>query len=143
MNANVELLNFIYQNSEMGVNTLDQLLGIVEDTNFKDQIKSQYQEYKTIHEKARELLIANGHEEKDIGLFAKIRTYLMINIQTLTDKSASHIAEMLIIGSNMGIIDAVKNLNKYRGEAEKDIVDLMDRLLTFEEVNVKTLRNYL
>lgn len=31
MNANVEFLNYIYQNSQMGVDTLNQLLGITED----------------------------------------------------------------------------------------------------------------
>ena len=38
----------------------------------------------------------------------------MINIQTLTDKSASHISEMLIIGSNMGIINALNLLKNIK-----------------------------
>ena len=66
----------------------------------------------------------------------------MINLQTLTDKSASHIAEMLIIGSNMGIINAVKNLKKYKN-AEPSIIDLMNRLLKFEEDNVQQLKEFL
>lgn len=66
----------------------------------------------------------------------------MINIQTLTDKSTSHIAEMLIIGSNMGVIDAIKNLKKYEN-AKKEINELMDRLLKFEEDNIKELKEYL
>jgi hypothetical protein len=32
----------------------------------------------------------------------------------MTDKTPFHIAEMLIIGSNMGIINAIKNLKKYK-----------------------------
>ena len=44
----------------------------------------------------------------------------MVNIQTLTDKSSSHIAEMLMVGSNMGIINAIKNLKKY-SDAEQSI----------------------
>ena len=62
----------------------------------------------------------------------KIKAYLMINMQTLTDKTPSHIAEMLIIGSNMGIIDAVKNLKRYKN-AEPGIIKLMERLLRSEE----------
>ena len=110
MNGNAELLNFIYQNSQMGVDTINQLIGIVEDDDFKNHIKAQYKEYKEIHQAAKKLLNENGYDEKGISALEKIRTYLMINMQTLTDKSASHIAEMLIIGSNMGIINAVKNL---------------------------------
>lgn len=35
MNANAEMLNFIYQNSQMGVRTIDQLLEIAEDENLE------------------------------------------------------------------------------------------------------------
>lgn len=36
MNGNAELLNFVYQNSQMGVHTLEQLIRIVEDDDFKN-----------------------------------------------------------------------------------------------------------
>lgn len=142
MNGNAELLNFIYQNSQMGVETLNQLIGIVEDGNFKQHLKSQYDEYKVIHEASRALLNKNAYDEKGLGALEKVRTYLMINMQTLTDKTSSHVAEMLIVGSNMGVINAVKNLKKY-SNAESDIVSLMERLLRFEENNIQQLKEFL
>ena len=45
MNGNAELLNFIYQNSQMGVDTIKQLMGIVEDAEFKKHLESQLNEY--------------------------------------------------------------------------------------------------
>ena len=39
MNDNVKLLNFIYQNSQMGVETIEQLEKIVEDKDFKRYLK--------------------------------------------------------------------------------------------------------
>jgi hypothetical protein len=142
MNGNAELLNFIYQNSQMGVDTIDQLKGIVEDEKFKKQLESQFNEYREIHTAAKNLLNNNGYDEKGISAFDKIKTYLMINMQTLTDKSASHIAEMLIIGSNMGVINCVKNIKKYQ-DAEQEILDLMKKLLKFEENNVQELKEFL
>lgn len=142
MNGNVELLNFIYQNSQMGVVTINQLIGITKDDNFKSLLESQYNEYNEIHNQAQKLLNANGFDEKGISAFEKIRTYLMINMQTLTDKSSSHIAEMMIIGSNMGVINAVKNIKKYK-DAEPEILNLMERLLRFEENNIQELKQYL
>lgn len=142
MNGNAELLNFIYQNSEMGVNTIGQIIELVTETAFKNQLNSQLAEYEKINSEAKAVLNQHGFEEKGIKSFDKIKTYLMINIQTLTDKSASHIAEMLIIGSNMGMIDAIKNMKKYAG-AEKDIIQLMQRLLQFEENNIKKLTEFL
>lgn len=142
MNGNAELLNFVYQNSQMGVDTIKQLIGIVEDDDFKKHLESQFNEYKEIHIAAQKSLNENGYDEKGISTLDKIKTYLMINIQTLADKTPSHIAEMLIIGSNMGIINAVKNLKKYKN-AEPDIISLMERLLRFEENNVQQLKEFL
>lgn len=142
MNGNAELLNFIYQNSEMGVNTISQLMDIVEDKDFKKHLKFQYNEYKEIHDAAKSLLNKNGYDDKGIGMLEKIKTYLMINMQTLTDKTSSHVSEMLIIGSNMGILDAVKNIKRYQG-AEAEIVELMEKLLKFEENNVQQLKKFL
>lgn len=142
MNGNAELLNFVYQNSEMGVNTIEQLLEIVEDENFKKRLESQVNEYREINKAARQALNENGYDEKGISTLDKIKTYLMVNMQTLNDKSTSHIAEMLVIGSNMGVINAIKNIRKYKN-AEPGIVGLMERLLKFEENNIQELKAFL
>ena len=126
----------------MGVNTISQLMDMVRDEDFNKHLESQYNEYGEIHSAARALLNENGYDEKGISAFAKIRTYLMINMQTLTDKSPSHIAEMLIIGSNMGVIDTIKNIKKYEQEAEPNIIKLMKRLLKFEENNIQQLKSF-
>ena len=142
MNGNAELLNFVYQNSQMGVDTISQLMGIIKDGEFKKHLASELQEYQEIQTTARALLNKNGYDEKGISMLDKIKTYLMINMQTLNDKTPSHVAEMLIIGSNMGVIDAIKNINQYQ-EAEQKIISLMEKLLKFEENNIKTLKAFL
>lgn len=142
MNGNVELLDFIYQNSQMGVETMDQLGGMAEEGPFKDFLKKQRQEYLSFHKRAKELLWENGYDEKGLGAFEKIRTYLMVNMQTMMDKSPSHMAEMLITGSTMGITDAVKKIRQYQG-AEKHILDLMEDLRKFEENSVEKLKEFL
>lgn len=142
-NYNAELLNFVYQNSQMGVDTITQLLEIAEDGDFKDHLHAQLKEYRQIHDKAAQMLEANGFNEEGLSAFEKIRTYLMINFQTLSDDSTSHIAEMLMVGSNMGVIDAIKNIRKYKGLVEADILDLMEHLKKFEENNVERFKKYL
>lgn len=142
MNGNAELLNYIFQNAQMGTKTIEKLLDIVEEGDFKNQLESQYNEYAEIQKIAEEMLNKNNYDEKGISAFETIRAYLMIDIQTLMDKSESNIAEMMIIGSNMGVIDAIKNLKKYKN-TESDIVNLLKRLLLFEDNNIKVLREYL
>ena len=66
----------------------------------------------------------------------------MINIQTLMNKTPSHISEMLITGSTMGVIDAIKNTKKYK-DADPNILKLMDDLKIFEERNINQLKSFL
>lgn len=142
MNGNAELLNFIYQNSQMGVESLEKLISISEDSKFNKCLESQLNEYKLINNKAMKKLNENGYDEKGIGTFTKIQSYIMINLQTMMDKTPSHLAEMLIIGSNMGVIDAIKNIRKYSG-AESSILNLMEDLKKFEENNIEVLKAFL
>ncbi|NLN64171.1 MAG: hypothetical protein GX144_01955 [Clostridiaceae bacterium] len=142
MNGNAEMLNFIYQNAEMGIETINKLIEVTEDEDLKKHLQAQYEGYSEINREARSMLNKHGYDEKGIGTLERIRTYLMLNIQTMMDKTSSHIAEMLIVGSNMGVINAVKNIKKYQ-DAEKDIVGLMERLLRFEEDNIQQLKKFL
>ncbi len=143
MSADAELLNFIYQNSQMGVETLHQLLPMTDNETFKKQLHAQLKEYAGIHEEAKELLNKNGCREKEIGQIQKVMTYFAIDMKTMVDKSASHMAEMLILGSVRGIIDCIKRIRQYEGETENEIVELMKRLLKFEENNVERLKEFL
>ena len=142
MNGNAELLNFIYQNSQMGVETLQPLMNMVEEEAFKTCLASQLQEYQEINRMARSMLNQHGYDEKGIGALDTLKTHWMINVQTLTNKTSAHIAEMLMIGSNMGVINAVKNLKKYR-DAQQSIVELMEKLLRLEENNIQQLKAFL
>ena len=132
MHANAELLNFIYQNSQMGTDTLNQLIETTDDCSFRDFLRKHLEGYEHFHKEARQLLNENGCDEKGLGSFDKIKTYLMVNVQTMKDRSASNMAGMLINGSTMGIIDAVKK-----------ILPLMEELQKFEQKNIEELKAYL
>lgn len=142
-NDNARLLNFIYQNSQMGVSTITELMDITTDEAFKEQLHAQLKEYRDIHDRAAQMLQANGFNEEGLSAFEKIRTYLMINFQALSDDSVSHLAEMLIIGSTMGVIDAIRNIRTYQEKVEPDILQLMEYLREFEENNIKRFKAYL
>lgn len=142
MNQNAELLNFIYQNSQMGIEALQKLVSINKDSEFDKCLQSQLNEYKLINSNAVKKLNENGYDEKGIGTLTKIQSYIMLNIQTMMDKSPSHIAEMLITGSTMGTIDAIKNIKKYK-DAEPSILELMNDLKKFEENNIEQLKAFL
>ena len=142
MNGNIEFLNYIYQNAEMGRDTIKQLIEISKDEEYKKMLQCQLEEYKAIHNTAEKKIEKLNKEAKDINVFSKVSAYIMINIKTLMDKTPSHISEMLIQGSNMGIIEITKKINEYPN-ADKDIIDLANRLLKFEQNNLEKYKKYL
>lgn len=142
MNGNIELLNYIYQNAEMGKDTIRQLIGINEDQEYEKVLNSQFNEYKKIFDISEEKLKQHNKEGKDISVFAKVSTYTMINLKTLTNKTPSHISEMLIQGSTMGIVDITKKIKEY-DDADKEIFDLANKLLEFEQRNLEQCKKYL
>ena len=142
MTGNVELMNYVHQNSEMGQDTIKQLLEITGDENFKKTLQSQFNEYKNIFDLSDARLKELNKDSKEINTFSKVSAYIMINLKTLTDKSPSHISEMLIQGSTMGITDITKKMKEYK-DADKTILDLANRLLTFEQQNTEELKKFL
>lgn len=142
MDGNEELLNYIHQNSEMGIGTIQHLLEITRDEKFKKTLDSQKKEYEEINIAATEKLKERNKAAKDINGFAKASSYVMIDWKTLVDKSASHISQMMIQGSTMGIIEMTKKLKEY-DNADSDIVELANKLLKFEQKNVEECKRYL
>lgn len=142
MNANVELLNYIYQNAEMGKDTINQLIDISQDEGYKKLLQSQLEEYTSIYDRTDKKLKELDKEAKSINSFSKASTYAMINFKTLANKSPSHISEMLIQGSTMGIIDLTKKLKEY-ADADQEILSLANKLLKLEQNNVEECKKYL
>lgn len=142
MDNNIEFLNYIYQNAEMGKNTISQLISIVDHSTFKKSLESQLRGYNEIFDVASNKIQQANKTSKGIDTFSEFKTYLMINLNTITNKTPSHIAEMLIQGSTMGIIDVTKKLKEYKDVAQ-DISELADKLLKFEQQNVEELKKFL
>ncbi len=86
MDGNTELLNYIYQNSQMGIETIEQLLKIVEDKEFTRHLQVQLEEYKSLNQTAKQILNERGHEEKEIGNMEKITSYMSINLNSSIGK---------------------------------------------------------
>ena len=142
MNNNLEFLNFISKNAEMGFTSIKDLIDIVEDEEFKEIIKKQQEKYEEIYNEASELINKYDEEQKGVNPMEKFTSYIMIKMNLLADKSTNHIAEMMIKGSNMGIIDIRKKLNSY-DEIDKKVNHLGEKLLETEENNIEQLKPFL
>ena len=112
-NDNLNLLEAVVQNTEMGKNTLEQIVPMTDDVQFKAELLRQRNVYHQLNQEAHTAIEACGGTAQGQSAMAKLNTKMGISMKTLTDKSTRNLAEMLTQGSGMGVVDCVKAQKDY------------------------------
>ena len=141
-NDNLNLLEAVVQNTEMGKNTLEQIVPMTQDTRFKAELLRQRNVYHQLNQEAHTAIEACGGTAQGQSTMAKFNTKMGIGMKTLTDKSTRNLAEMLSEGSSQGVMDCVKSQKDYPNAAPGS-KRLMQRLQEFEEDNRIKLEQFL
>lgn len=142
MNGNAELLNFIYQNAEMGEDGASRVLEYSKEEEFSKALREQADGYAGIRSEAARMMNDRGMEIKRIGKMKKFTADLMMEMKTMTDTTTSHLAKMMVEGGTMGITDAIQKEKEY-AQADGEVLKLMGRLRKFEERNQETMKKFL
>ena len=103
-NDNLNLLEAVVQNTEMGKNTLEQIVPMTDDVQFKAELLRQRNVYHQLNQEAHTAIEACGGTAQGQSAMAKLNTKMGISMKTLTDKSTRNLAEMLTQGSGMGVV---------------------------------------
>ncbi len=142
MEENINALDEIHKGACMGCDALNFVLDKVEDKKLKKELEREYKEYDQIAKKIEEIYPKyNNGEPHSTSVMNKAMTWSGIEMKTLTDKSNSKIAELLLKGVNMGIIEGRKILNKK--EINEEVNSLISEYVTMQEKNVENLKRYL
>ena len=139
---NLHMLEAVVQNTEMGKNTLAQILPMTEDARFKAELIRQRSGYQELNQEAHAGLDACGGRAQGQSALAKMNTRVGIGIRTLTDRSTRNLAGMLSEGSSQGVMDCIKCQKDYPGAAP-GTRRLMQRLQAFAEDNRQKLQQVL
>ena len=99
-NDNLNLLEAVVQNTEMGKNTLEQIVPMTEEPRFKAELLRQRNIYRELNQEARTAITACGGTAQGQSTMAKLNTKMGISMKTLTDRSTRNLAEMLSEGSS-------------------------------------------
>lgn len=136
------VLNEINKGIKMGMDSISTISEKVGDENFKDDLLFQYEKYNDILNKVNSELKNYDDFPAELPPMQKVMGYVDIQVSTISDKSNSHIAEMLIKGTNMGIIEGVK-LKNQNPNLDENIQNILDEFIKFQENNVEKLKKYL
>lgn len=137
-----DMLKRVYENAQMGERGTDLLIEKTEDKELLTVLKGYSEDYKEIKNEAAEMLRDAGEEPEDIDEMVKAMQWMGVQFNTLMDKSPSHIAEMLIQGSAMGIVKGEKNKNQNE-QADHGAVRLQSRLIKLEERYLESMKSFL
>ena len=139
-----DTLACIYENVKMGADSIINLLPKVEDGRLKSDMSVQLSGYEKFATRARDELKKMGVEAEEKGFMTKTMAKVGMEFNTMMDTSISHIAEMMIQGSNMGIIEMNKCINTCaRYGCEDGAVGLAREIVEFEEKNLERMKKYL
>jgi len=142
MENNIEFLSYIYENAEMGVIGINNIITEIKNKDFLKTIKEQERDYRQIAESARSLLSEYSSNEPEVPTMAKVMTYLDAKRKTILDKTSTNMAKMMMDGNNKGIIEIEEKLNNYP-HVDKKIITLAKKLLYTEKRNIENLKKYL
>ena len=142
MGNEIEILKEINQNSKMGMDSLSTVLKKVEDSDFKELLNTQHDEYQNIYDRTQELLIKHNASMEDTPPMQKVMSWMGIQLNTLTDSSNSKLSELLIQGNDMGVVKGTKLLNNY-SFMNNEIKNILSDFVRLQEKNIDDLKEYL
>lgn len=145
MDENLELLEYIYKDSDMSVITLEKLLQELNDKDNKIKKKTEeiLKSYEYFLSKSKKLLNKFDSPLEENSYIAKMGAKMGIKKEIKSDNSDAAIADMLIKGISMGSIDIEKRITNYKEVVNKKYLDFASEFLKFQQKTIEELKAFL
>ena len=142
-NQNLNILDEINKGATMGMNAISYVSDKAKDSDFKDVLDIEYKKYKKISNRVNELYSNYANKEPhETNTMNKIMTWYGIQMKTMTDDTTSKLSELLMQGTNMGIIEGRRLINQNENAAA-DVKSILNDFVTMQEDSIETLKKYL
>ena len=142
-NQNLNILDEVNKGATMGMEAISVISEKVHDNTFKEVLDIEYNKYKKISKKVNNLYENySSKEPHEINAMNKMMTWYGIQMRTITDDSNSKLSELLMQGTNMGIIEGRRLINQNKNAAQ-DVKNILHEFVTMQEDSVETLKKYL
>lgn len=141
-NINLTILNEIGKGVRMGLSSITFVSDKTEDEKIKEDLSTQYAEYGKILDKVNTQFEKYGEIPDEEPIMDKMMTWTGVQMNTMIDKSNSHIAELMIQGNLMGMIEAQKLLN-HSPEMEQEIKKILNEFIDLQNNNIAKMKQYL
>lgn len=144
MDKNQEFITAMYSDASMALDSLTMLIKKLNkrDNKIKEVIEKCIKGYEKHLKIIKSYMKENNYEINSVPLINKMGAYMGINMEVMKDNSDSRMADMLIQGITMGVLNTSKNINKYK-DTNKEIVLIAKDFFKHQEESIEKLKKYL
>lgn len=138
----INVLDELNKGACMGQDAIHFILDKVKDKNLKKVLNEQYKKYQNITKKITKIYPDySENKPHETSAMNKAMTWYGIEMKTHMDDSTSKITELLLQGTNMGIIEGRKLLN--HKNIDSTIHKLVQEYVDMQEKSVEKLKKFL
>ncbi len=143
-NNDLNVLDEVNKGATMGMDAIEFVEKKVGDENFRQVLNAEYSKYQEISNRANDLYakFPTNKEPHETSAMNKIMTWWGVQMKVMSDQSNSNISELLLNGTNMGIIEGRRLINQ-NPDINKDIHTLLCDFVKMQEDSANTLKNFL
>lgn len=139
-----ELADAIYKNVRMGSDLIVTMMPKIENQQLKSDVTEQLATYEKYAVKAKSLIKQAGEAPKEESMFSKWMAKMGVQMNTMTDSTTSHLAEMMIQGSTMNVTDLLRKIHESEScDGGSTEMSMAREIVEFEENNIEKLKDYL
>lgn len=141
-NNPTNLLGEIYRTCQMSISAIDRLDDLPLEKDLSSELQAQKSRYTSFSENSKTLMDILGEKPEEPSLISKATADAGIMAKTLFQKDASHIADLMIKGTTMGVVDLTKALDGF-GNQDQTVGELAGDVLNYQEQCIDRLKTYL
>lgn len=142
-NKNLNILDEVNKGATMGMDAISYVSQKASDEQFKEVLDVEYNKYKKISKQVNNLYSNYSDKEPhETNAMNKMMTWYGIQMKTMVDDTTSKLSELLMQGTNMGIIEGRRLINQ-NNDAAQDVKNILHEFVTMQEDSVETLKKYL
>ncbi|MBQ3235030.1 MAG: hypothetical protein IJA97_02605 [Clostridia bacterium] len=142
-NCNLDFINEVLRNASVALLSIKDVTDSVDHYELRNELRSEYERYEKFSDELKAYMKDNGYEIKDVSKMKKFMMWSAIKMNTAADDSRSHIAEIMIKGTVMGITELNKIINDSACVSDEKALEFAKKLLQMEEEFEENLKKYL
>ena len=138
----IKLLRECDAGAKMGIASIDDVLGHVEDQDLYQKLADCKSEHEQLQCKIQQLLGKYQDEGKNPNPIAKGMSWMKTNVKLGMEAADSTIADLMTDGCNMGVKSLNRYMNQYQA-ADEESKDIAKKLSKLEEQLAVEIRKFL